>query len=176
LVRSNASVVDRWTGTKSSPSTVTKFEGKSPIIRLSRRRRPIHHEPSPALRHSIRSPSTKPKSLFDSPPQEYTARHQHGNFVGSCGGSGAMAIYTSRLGTRRAGGQDIGFNNVREATSCIRRQVSRDARDDWVADWTKNSFANHGIRFSPGNKDNNNRNNERMVREYGAVAKRLPAE
>ncbi len=51
-------------------------------MRLSRRNLPIHHDPSPALRHSIKSPSTNPRSRFVSPPQEYIALHQHGNLVG----------------------------------------------------------------------------------------------
>jgi hypothetical protein len=52
-------------GRKLSSRTSTKFEGNSPIIRLSRRSLPIHHDPSPALRHSIRSPSTNPRSRLD---------------------------------------------------------------------------------------------------------------
>lgn len=32
---------------------------------LSLRNRPIHHDPSPAFKHSIKSPSIKPKSRFD---------------------------------------------------------------------------------------------------------------
>src|SRR4051794_21743838 len=64
---------------------MTKFEGKRPIMRLSRLSLPIHHDPSPALRHSIKSPSTKPRSRSVSPPHEYTARHQHGNRVGRSG-------------------------------------------------------------------------------------------
>lgn len=63
-------VAVRLTGTKSSPSTSTKLDGKRPIIRLSRRSLPVHHCPSPALRHSIRSPSTNPRSFFVSPPHE----------------------------------------------------------------------------------------------------------
>jgi hypothetical protein len=54
----------RLHGWKSSGSSSTKLEGKRPTMRLSRFRRPIHHEPSPALRHSIRSPSMKPRSRF----------------------------------------------------------------------------------------------------------------
>lgn len=96
-------------GRKLSSRTSTKFEGNSPIIRLSRRSLPIHHDPSPALRHSIRSPSTNPRSRLDcvsvsilnhrrldvngsrtSPPQLYTARHQHGNRVGRLCGSGML--------------------------------------------------------------------------------------
>ena len=57
-------------GMKDSSRTCTKFDGNSPMARLSRRSRPIHHEPSPAFKHSMRSPSTKPKSFFDSPPKE----------------------------------------------------------------------------------------------------------
>lgn len=38
----------------------------------------------------MRSPSTNPKSRFVSPPHEYTARHQQGNFLGNGGASGAM--------------------------------------------------------------------------------------
>ena len=77
-------LTDRLTGTKVSSSTATKFEGKRPIMRRSLRSLPIHQEPSPALRHSIRSPSMNPRSLSVSPPHEYTARHQQGNRVGSC--------------------------------------------------------------------------------------------
>ena len=36
-------LTERLAGTKSSPRTSTKLDGKSPIIRLSRRSRPIHH-------------------------------------------------------------------------------------------------------------------------------------
>lgn len=78
-------LTERVAGTKSSSRTFTKFDGNTPTMRLSRRKRPVHHDPSPALRHSIRSPSINPKSCFDSPPHEYTARHQHGNLVGSSG-------------------------------------------------------------------------------------------
>ena len=78
-------LVARLVGWKLSSRTMTKFEGKRPIMRLSRLSLPIHHDPSPALRHSIRSPSTKPRSRSVSPPHEYTARHQHGNCVGRSG-------------------------------------------------------------------------------------------
>jgi hypothetical protein len=47
-----------------SGRTSTKFEGNRPTMRLSRLKRPIHHEPSPALRHSMRSPSINPRSRF----------------------------------------------------------------------------------------------------------------
>lgn len=80
----------RLTGWKLSSSTLTKFDGKSPTARLSLRKRPVHHEPSPALRHSIRSPSTNPRSLFDSPPHEYVALHQQGNRVGRLGATCAI--------------------------------------------------------------------------------------
>lgn len=76
-------VVSRLTGTKSSLRSSTKLDGNSPTARLSRRNRPIHHCPSPAFKHSIKSPSTNPRSRVVSPPQEYTARHQHGNRIGS---------------------------------------------------------------------------------------------
>lgn len=49
-------------GWKLSSRTWTKFEGKRPTMRLSLRNRPIHQDPSPAFRHSIRSPSMKPRS------------------------------------------------------------------------------------------------------------------
>jgi hypothetical protein len=78
-------LVARLVGRKLSSRTMTKFEGKRPIMRLSRLSLPIHHDPSPALRHSIRSPSTKPRSRSVSPPHEYTARHQQGNRVGRSG-------------------------------------------------------------------------------------------
>jgi len=52
----------RLHGWKSSARSSTKLDGNSPTMRLSRFRRPIHQEPSPALRHSIRSPSMKPRS------------------------------------------------------------------------------------------------------------------
>lgn len=61
-------LVVRVTGRKLSSSNCTKLEGKRPIALLSLCRRPIHQDPSPALRHSIRSPSTKPRSLLLSPP------------------------------------------------------------------------------------------------------------
>jgi hypothetical protein len=80
----------RLVGRKVSSRTMTKFEGKRPIMRLSRLSLPIHHDPSPALRHSMRSPSIKPRSLSVSPPQEYTARHQQGNRVGNSGATLAI--------------------------------------------------------------------------------------
>ena len=63
-------LVSRLIGTKSSPMSSTKLEGNNPTARLSRRKRPIHHCPSPAFRHSIKSPSTKPRSRVVSPPHE----------------------------------------------------------------------------------------------------------
>lgn len=83
-------------GRKSSLSTSTKFDGKRPTIRRSRFNLPIHHEPSPALRHSIRSPSMKPRSRFVSPPHEYVALHQHGKRVGSWGAVSAICGVLSR--------------------------------------------------------------------------------
>jgi hypothetical protein len=85
-------LIDRLTGTKFSSNTWTKFEGNNPTMRRSLRSRPIHHWPSPAFRHSIKSPSTNPKSRLLSPPHEYTARHQHGNRVGSCGAAGGITV------------------------------------------------------------------------------------
>lgn len=82
----------RLVGWKLSSSTITKLEGNNPIMRLSRLNLPIHHDPSPALRHSIRSPSMNPRSRPVSPPQEYTARHQQGNRVGRSGALLAMII------------------------------------------------------------------------------------
>lgn len=58
-------LVDLLIGLKSSGRTSTKLDGKRPTILLSRRSLPVHHDPSPALRHSIRSPSMKPRSRFD---------------------------------------------------------------------------------------------------------------
>jgi hypothetical protein len=52
----------RFHGWKSSASSSTKLDGNRPTMRLSRFKRPIHHEPSPALRHSMRSPSMNPRS------------------------------------------------------------------------------------------------------------------
>lgn len=64
-MRSGIGLETRLAGRKLSSRTSTKFDGNRPIIRLSRLSRPIHHEPSPALRHSIRSPSTNPRSRLD---------------------------------------------------------------------------------------------------------------
>jgi hypothetical protein len=64
-VRSGIGLDTRLAGRKLSSRTSTKFDGNRPIMRLSRLSRPIHHEPSPALRHSIRSPSTNPRSRLD---------------------------------------------------------------------------------------------------------------
>jgi hypothetical protein len=47
-----------------SSRTWTKLEGNRPTMRRSRLSRPIHQDPSPALRHSIRSPSMKPRSFL----------------------------------------------------------------------------------------------------------------
>jgi hypothetical protein len=100
----------RLAGRKLSSRTWTKFEGNTPSMRLSRHNLPVHHDPSPAFRHSIKSPSTKPRSRFDyitsvrigldcqhaalptSPPHEYVALHQHGNLVGNAEGAGTMAV------------------------------------------------------------------------------------
>ena len=49
-------------GWKLSSRTLTKLEGNSPTARLSRRSLPVHHEPSPAFKHSMRSPSMNPRS------------------------------------------------------------------------------------------------------------------
>lgn len=70
-------------GWNDSSSVFTKLLGNRPMARGSLRSRPIHHEPSPALRASIKSPSMKPRSFFVSPPHEYVARHQQGNLGGS---------------------------------------------------------------------------------------------
>jgi hypothetical protein len=64
-VRSGIGLDILLAGRKLSSSTSTKFDGNTPIIRLSRLSRPVHHDPSPALRHSMRSPSTNPRSRFD---------------------------------------------------------------------------------------------------------------
>ena len=69
-------------GWKLSSSTLTKLLGNSPMARGSLRNLPIHQEPSPALRASIRSPSMNPRSFFVSPPHEYVAWHQHGKRAG----------------------------------------------------------------------------------------------
>lgn len=71
------------TGRKSSGRTSTKFEGNRPTILLSRRSLPIHHEPSPALRHSISSPSIKPRSRFDC--ECVKAMRQHVSLWTGCG-------------------------------------------------------------------------------------------
>lgn len=92
----------RRVGWKLSSRTMTKFEGKRPMMRLSRLSLPIHHDPSPALRHSIRSPSTNPRSRSVSPPQEYIARHQQGNRLGKSGA--LLAIVNILWGCRRKGG------------------------------------------------------------------------
>ena len=55
-------LADLVVGLKSAGISSTKLEGKTPIALLSRHSLPVHHEPSPALRHSIRSPSMKPRS------------------------------------------------------------------------------------------------------------------
>lgn len=55
-------LADLLVGLKFSGISSTKLEGKTPIALLSRHSLPVHHEPSPALRHSIRSPSMKPRS------------------------------------------------------------------------------------------------------------------
>ena len=90
------------TGMKLLSSTWTKLDGNNPIARLSRRKRPIHQEPSPAFRHSIKSPSTNPRSLFVSPPHEYIALHQHGNRVGKLGVAVAISVRFSHLSPRNA--------------------------------------------------------------------------
>jgi hypothetical protein len=81
-------------GWKPSSRTLTKFEGNIPIALGSRRSRPIHQRPSPAFSASIRSPSTKPRSRFVSPPQEYVALTQQGNRAGRSEGA-PMALRCS---------------------------------------------------------------------------------
>ena len=83
-------LVARVMGRKLSSKTLTKFEGNRPIARRSLCSLPIHQDPSPAFKHSIRSPSTNPRSFFVSPPQEYTARHQHGKRMGRFGATAAI--------------------------------------------------------------------------------------
>jgi hypothetical protein len=58
-------LVDLVVGRKVSGNTSTKLEGNNPTARLSRHNLPVHHEPSPALRHSMRSPSINPRSRLD---------------------------------------------------------------------------------------------------------------
>jgi hypothetical protein len=72
-------------GVKPSSSTLTKLDGNIPIALGSRRSLPIHQRPSPALRASMRSPSTKPRSRFVSPPHEYVALTQQGKRAGRSG-------------------------------------------------------------------------------------------
>lgn len=84
-------------------------------MRLSLRSRPIHHIPSPAFRHSIKSPSINPRSLFDyrrgqprcllsryrsltSPPHEYVALTQQGKRGGSVGVAIAISWDCARIG------------------------------------------------------------------------------
>lgn len=43
----------REAGHRSWSSTLTKFDGNFPMIRGSRFSRPVHHDPSPAFRHSM---------------------------------------------------------------------------------------------------------------------------
>lgn len=64
MLLTGSGLVDRLTGRKWSGRTSTKLEGKTPTV-LLRRNLPVHHDPSPAFRHSIRSPSTKPRSRWD---------------------------------------------------------------------------------------------------------------
>jgi hypothetical protein len=68
-------------GRKLSSKTSTKFEGNSPIMRLSRRNLPIHHDPSPAFKHSIKSPSMKPKSRLDYKIVSDTTQGQHKVYI-----------------------------------------------------------------------------------------------
>ena len=58
-------LTDRVVGRKLSGRTSTKLEGNTPTALLSRHSLPVHHEPSPALRHSMRSPSMNPRSRLD---------------------------------------------------------------------------------------------------------------
>jgi len=81
-------------GWNDSSRILTKLLGKSPMARGSLRSRPIHHKPSPALRASIRSPSTNPRSFLLSPPHEYVARHQHGK-LGNCSGAPISILIVS---------------------------------------------------------------------------------
>lgn len=83
-------------GWNDSSSTCTKLDGKRPTALGSRRKRPIHQDPSPALRASMRSPSMKPRSFLVSPPHEYVALHQHGNR----GSSSDTAILARRRSKR----------------------------------------------------------------------------
>lgn len=84
-------------GWKPSSSTLTKFDGNIPIALGSRRSRPIHQRPSPAFSASIRSPSTKPRSRFVSPPHEYVALTQQGNRAGRSEGAPMAARYSEGL-------------------------------------------------------------------------------
>lgn len=57
-------LADLVIGRKLSGNTSTKFDGKTPTV-LLRRNLPVHHDPSPAFKHSIKSPSMKPRSCCD---------------------------------------------------------------------------------------------------------------
>ena len=81
-------------GWKPSSSTLTKLDGNMPIARGSRRSLPIHQRPSPAFSASMRSPSTKPRSRFVSPPHEYVALTQQGNREGRSGGAPMASRYS----------------------------------------------------------------------------------
>jgi hypothetical protein len=58
-------------GDQPSGRSFTKLLGNNPTILLSLLSLPIHHDPSPAFRHSMRSPSMKPRSRFVCPLSVY---------------------------------------------------------------------------------------------------------
>lgn len=55
-------VLRLFPGHRLSSRSSTKLEGNKPTACLLRFSRPIHQAPSPALRHSIKSPSINPRS------------------------------------------------------------------------------------------------------------------
>jgi hypothetical protein len=98
-VRSGIGLEDLLVGRKLSSRTSTKLEGNKPIDRLSLHSLPIHHDPSPALRHSIRSPSTNPRSRLD-----YFSQH-----IENFGVPNAITYFTTKTvhradPTRESGG------------------------------------------------------------------------
>src|SRR3569833_1170837 len=64
LLPGGRGLTDLLVGRKYSGRSLTKLEGDCPTTLRSRYRRPTHHRPSPAFKHSIRSPSNKPRSVF----------------------------------------------------------------------------------------------------------------
>lgn len=136
-------LVDLLVGLKFSGISSTKLEGKTPIALLSRHSLPVHHEPSPALRHSIRSPSMKPRSRLlckDTRIGQSDCRRAIGN-LGCVEVGVGWEVEGSSIGTRDCWAGRTAEKVIAAVVSCLFTHLSsprvdspnptREPRRDW---------------------------------------------